>query len=60
MTKWSRYLFGASLAFCMAGIVFAERLPEWWTPLSLFLVALTAAVFLIRSVVDYRNKSAAF
>lgn len=52
MTKWSRYLFGA-------GIVLAERLPEWWTPVSLILLVLTAAVFLFRSVVDFRNKSAA-
>ena len=59
MTKWISYLFGASLVFCMAGIVFAERLPEWWTPVSLLLVVLTAAGFLIRSVIDYRNKRVA-
>lgn len=60
MTKWSSYLFGASLAVCMAGIVLAERLPEWLTPVSLILLVLTAAVFLFRSVVDFRNKSTAF
>ncbi|WP_146111843.1 hypothetical protein [Arthrobacter sp. MYb227] len=59
MTKWSRNLFGASMVFCMVGIVFAERLPEWWIPVSLLLVVLAAAGFLIRSIVDYRNKSAA-
>ncbi|WP_435745444.1 hypothetical protein [Microbacterium sp. PMB16] len=56
MTVWSRYLFGVALVLGIAGLLFAERLPEWWSPVSVVFMVLAAGVFLTYSIRDYRRK----
>lgn len=59
MVTYAGYVFGISMVFAIVGVLLAERLPEWWRPLSVFLVASSAAMFLLSFVIDYRRKRAA-
>lgn len=56
MTVWSRYLLGAAIVLGVAGLLFAERLPEWWSPASVVFMVLAAGMFLAFSIYDYRHK----
>ena len=56
MTVWSRYLLGVALVLGVAGLLFAERLPEWWSPASVIFMVLSAGVFLACSIRGYRRK----
>lgn len=58
MVAWSRYLLAASLVVGIAGILFAQRLPEWWGPTSIVLMVVAAIAFLSVSIVDYRRRRA--
>lgn len=59
MTDWSRYLLGASIVFGVGAMMFAEKLPEWWKPVSILVMVIAASVFLTCSVLEYRRRRAA-
>jgi hypothetical protein len=58
MVAWSRYFLAASLVVGIAGILFAQRLPEVWGPTSIVLMVVAAIAFLSVSIVDYRRRRA--
>ncbi|RAM36916.1 hypothetical protein [Arthrobacter globiformis] len=55
MTAWSRYLFGASIVLGVGTVMLAEKLPEWWGPVSILVMVLAASAFLTCSVLEYRR-----
>ncbi|MBP3036586.1 hypothetical protein J2M53_10020 [Arthrobacter sp. zg-ZUI100] len=59
MTAWSRYLFGVSIVIGVGTMMLAEKLPEWWRPVSILVMVLAASAFLTCSVLEYRRGRAA-
>lgn len=59
MNDWSRYLFGASIFIGVGVMMLAGQLSEWWKIFSLLVMFVSAAVFLIRSIVEYRRTRSA-
>lgn len=55
MTEWSRYLFGASIVFCVSTTMLAEQVPEWCGPVLILVMVLAASAFLVSSALDYRR-----
>jgi len=55
MTAWSRYLLGVALVLGIAGLLFAERLPVWWSPASVVFMVIAAGVFSACTVRDHRR-----
>ncbi|MCC9196371.1 hypothetical protein QNO08_10895 [Arthrobacter sp. zg-Y820] len=55
MTAWSRYLFGVSIIFGVGTMMLAEKLPEWWGPVSVLVMVLAASAFLTCSILEYRR-----
>jgi hypothetical protein len=58
MTAWSRYVFGVSIVFGVGVMFLAEKLPEWWGPLSVVVMVLAASAFLTCSLLEYRRGTA--
>lgn len=55
MTARIRYLFGVSIVLVVGTMIIAEKLPEWWGPVSILVMVLAASAFLTCSVLEYRR-----